>query len=779
MRYSVRKPGLLFIMVVLFLLDLEKLFAADAILTWDPNTENDIAGYKIYVGPSSQNYHPPIDVGNVTTWTLTGLAEGATYYFAVTAYNTSGAESGFSNEVSKTFVSTPDQTAPEISSVNVTGLSSNGATITWGTDEPADSQVQYGAATADEASTPVNNAMVTAHSQNLTGLQPGTLYHFRVLSRNAAGLLAASADHTFTTLSDTTAPGVPAALSATPVSESQINLTWSPPSDESGITGYRIYREGIQIATSVEPRYADTGLSPSTTYSYTVSAFDADGNASPQSAAASATTFAPSGGTTVNLNPISDTYLGLDASANSAEPTLNTYTWPAQRIANAVLMKFDFSGIPAGAAVQSATLNIALVESDTLASPTYTITVHKLINKNPDLTRATGYTYDGVNAWNDNACCYEGVPLAQGDISPPYDTRAIDKTLGYKGWDVTRLVQEWLATPDGNNGLLINSDPTQPADAYRFFASMEEPNAALRPFLTVTYTLPGASPASTQDTAPPAASVDSPAQGAFVRGTIPVQGTVSDNVAVVKVEYLVDGAVQATQEETDMGRVSWSWNTPSTADGLHQILIRAYDAAGLSGNTQEVSVTVDNTPPSAPGAPTATSVEQEQISLSWPASTDANALAGYEVYRDGTVLATTTAAAYTDTGLVPNTRYTYHVIAIDRASNLSTSSLPLSVMTLASGSTSTGPVISNITAGDIQRNGATVKWNTDVPATSQVEFGRTPSYGRSTTIDPTLKTSHSQTLTELRRNTLYHYRVKSRDAAGNLTVSEDRTFRTN
>lgn len=779
MRYSVRKPGLLFIMVVLFLLDLEKLFAADAILTWNPNTENNIAGYKIYVGPSSQNYHPPIDVGNVTTWTLTGLAEGATYYFAVTAYNTSGAESGFSNEVSKTFVSTPDQTAPEISSVNVTGLSPNGATITWGTDEPANSQVQYGAATVDEASTPVNNAMVTAHSQNLTGLQPGTLYHFRVLSRNAAGLLAASADHTFTTLSDTTAPGVPAALSATTVSESQINLTWSPPSDESGITGYRIYREGIQIATSVEPRYADTGLSPSTTYSYTVSAFDADGNASPQSAAASATTFAPSGGTTVNLNPISDTYLRLDAAANTAEPTLNTYTWPAQRIANAVLMKFDFSGIPAGAAVQSATLNLALVESDTLASPAYTITVHKLINKNPDLTRATGYTYDGVNAWTDNACCYEGVPLAQGDISPPYDTRAVDKTLGYKGWDVTRLVQEWLAAPDGNNGLLINSDPTQPADAYRFFASMEEPNAALRPFLTVTYTLPGASPASTQDTAPLAASVDSPAQGAFVRGTIPVQGAVSDNVAVVKVEYLVDGGVQAAQEETDMGRVSWSWNTLSTADGLHQILIRANDAAGLSGNSQEVSVTVDNTPPSAPGAPTATSVDQARISLSWPASTDANTLAGYEVYRDGTVLATTTAAAYTDAGLAPNTRYTYHVIAIDRAGNLSASSSPLSVMTLASGSTSTGPVISNITAGNIRRNGATIKWNTDVPATSQVEFGRTPSYGRSTTIDPTLKNSHSRTLTELRRNTLYHYRVKSRDAAGNLTVSEDRTFRTN
>src|SRR5205085_7771374 len=73
---------------------------AQVTLAWDPNTESDLAGYKVYIGTASGVYTTTIDVGNVTTYTVTGLAPGATYYFVVTAYDTGGLESGFSNEVS-------------------------------------------------------------------------------------------------------------------------------------------------------------------------------------------------------------------------------------------------------------------------------------------------------------------------------------------------------------------------------------------------------------------------------------------------------------------------------------------------------------------------------------------------------------------------------------------------------------------------------------------------------------------------------------------------------
>ena len=69
-------------------------------LAWDANTESDLAGYKVYYGTASGSYGTPVNVGNVTTYQLTGLTPGQVYYLALTAYDPAGYESGFSNEVS-------------------------------------------------------------------------------------------------------------------------------------------------------------------------------------------------------------------------------------------------------------------------------------------------------------------------------------------------------------------------------------------------------------------------------------------------------------------------------------------------------------------------------------------------------------------------------------------------------------------------------------------------------------------------------------------------------
>jgi hypothetical protein len=79
--------------------------AAQLNLAWDSNTASDLAGYRVYYGTASKAYGSPIDVGNVTTYTLTGLPSGQTYFIAVTAYDTSNNESGYSNEVSGTAMS--------------------------------------------------------------------------------------------------------------------------------------------------------------------------------------------------------------------------------------------------------------------------------------------------------------------------------------------------------------------------------------------------------------------------------------------------------------------------------------------------------------------------------------------------------------------------------------------------------------------------------------------------------------------------------------------------
>ncbi|MEO7860640.1 MAG: fibronectin type III domain-containing protein, partial [Nitrospirales bacterium] len=77
---------------------------SSATLTWNANTESDLAGYKVYIKDTASGaYGSPVTElqGNVTTFIATGLKIGTTYYFAITAYDLSGNESPISHEVSK------------------------------------------------------------------------------------------------------------------------------------------------------------------------------------------------------------------------------------------------------------------------------------------------------------------------------------------------------------------------------------------------------------------------------------------------------------------------------------------------------------------------------------------------------------------------------------------------------------------------------------------------------------------------------------------------------
>jgi len=93
---------------------------------------------------------------------------------------------------------------------------------------------------------------------------------------------------------DVTPPTVPMNLTATPVALSQIDLAWSASSDNIGVTGYQVFRDNLQIATSAAVTYSDVGLAASTTYTYYVTAFDAALNYSASSTEVSTTTLASS-----------------------------------------------------------------------------------------------------------------------------------------------------------------------------------------------------------------------------------------------------------------------------------------------------------------------------------------------------------------------------------------------------------------------------------------------------------------------------------------------------
>lgn len=91
----------------------------------------------------------------------------------------------------------------------------------------------------------------------------------------------------------------------------------------------------------------------------------------------------------------------------------------------------------------------------------------------------------------------------------------------------------------------------------------------------------------------------------------------------------------------------------------------------------------------------------------------------------------------------------------------------------------TAPVITSISANVISTDQVQISWSTDEPADSQIEYGTTSSYGSTTTLDASLVSSHSVSISGLSPATIYNYRVVSRDADLNTARSSNQVFTTN
>jgi hypothetical protein len=183
------------------------------------------------------------------------------------------------------------QIQPILSSISAGTPTTTSVTITWSTDQPSNSQVVYGTTTS-YGSASSSASLRTSHSIALTGLTPGVTYHYAVVSTDAQGYTSTSNDQIFTTFNPTT-PSVPSGLNATPASSSQIDLSWTASTGNGTypVAGYNIFRNGSQVGTAVSgARYSDRGLNASTTYSYTVEAYDTGGNVSARSSSVSTTT---------------------------------------------------------------------------------------------------------------------------------------------------------------------------------------------------------------------------------------------------------------------------------------------------------------------------------------------------------------------------------------------------------------------------------------------------------------------------------------------------------
>ena len=216
------------------------------------------------------------------------------------------------------------------------------------------------------------------------------------------------------------------------------------------------------------------------------------------------------------------------------------------------------------------------------------------------------------------------------------------------------------------------------------------------------------SPAFLQgDTTAPTVHLTSPSDGSSVQGDVLISATASDSIGVAGVTYALDGGGQTALTAGPGGTATATWDSSSVADGRHDLVVTASDAAGNT-STATASITVanlDTTPPSTPGSLKTRSISTDTVDLTWAAASDDRGVAGYRLTRDGTDVWSGTATRFVDTSVQPGTDYVYEVTALDAAGNTSPESAMLLVHTPETADTvppSTPELSAQVSGDDVQ-----------------------------------------------------------------------------
>ncbi|OHA17483.1 MAG: hypothetical protein A3G52_04585 [Candidatus Taylorbacteria bacterium RIFCSPLOWO2_12_FULL_43_20] len=180
----------------------------------------------------------------------------------------------------------PDIRAPQIFQISEDSVTPSSFTVSWITDEPSDTQVEYGLTSSYVDATSREIAMLTSHSASLTGLESDTTYHYRVISRDAAGNPAVSADRTFTTVKslpaeDTVNPVISdVQIGSVTATEAVVSWTTDEPADSKAEYGLDTELGQINSNTALKTRHelTLTGLSRKTKYYVKVISADEAGN---------------------------------------------------------------------------------------------------------------------------------------------------------------------------------------------------------------------------------------------------------------------------------------------------------------------------------------------------------------------------------------------------------------------------------------------------------------------------------------------------------------------
>ena len=677
-------------------------------LFWTPPTNNGGSGintYKIEYKVGSGNYLVLIGAtsGPVTDYSHTGLTTGTAYTYRISATNNFGT-SNPSVEVSATPTSSSTGTLPGAPQ-NLVGVAASPtqANLSWNpptnnggypiTGYKIDYRVSSGSYT-----TLVSNTASTTTTYSHTGLVTNQVYVYRIYSITSFGTGTVSSNEVVvqpTSSSSLTVPGAPTGLSGVPVSPTQVNLSWTAPSNNGGapITSYKIevksgsgsYSNLVSSTGNTATAYSHTGLATGTTYTYKISAINSIGT-SAASAEASAT---PTGSSSSANVPGSVTTL----TATAASPTQVNLSWgtPSNNGGSPI------TGYKIEAKKGTGAFEILVSNSQSTATSF----------SHTGLTTGTTYYYrvSAINSVGTGAQS-EISATPKETTSPTVTATAVSPTsitltwvapsqtykqsiTGYKieekiGQDSYKVIQDNVGTSTSYTiqGLTTGKTYTYVVSAYfSLGASPRSPDATATPLTTSNASPP--SQTSTTNVNPPTNIVATPYSPTQINLSWTAPSTTSTivgyKIEVKKGPGQFETLTSSTQNSTT------KYSHAGVATGVaHVYRIYTITSSGTSLASSEASTTatLSTQPPAPPISakpptpPTlsANLVSPTQINLYWttPTNNGGASIIGYKIeYKIGadtyrTLTSKTTSTTYSHTGLLANT-YSYRIYAINQA----------------------------------------------------------------------------------------------------------------
>lgn len=550
------------------------------VLNWNAATDNTgVSGYTILRANAV--------IANATTTSFLdkNIATSTTYLYSVLAYDAAGNVSTSSPQVSITTSATSTDTAAPSAPTNLGAFlnASNQIFLSWTASTDNVGVTGYKITRGNSV---IANATTTNYADVNTAAS--TTYTYSVAAYDAAGNVSTSSAPIIITTAagtstDTTVPSTPGNLAATAVSSNQVNLNWASSTDNIGVTGYNVYRNNLWVASTASTSYSNIGLTPSTTYSFYVRAYDAAGNLSATSSQVSVTTLAA---TSTDDTAIPSTPSNLNANAVSSSQI--NLSWTAS------------------------TDNIGVTGYNIYRDSVWVASTASTNYNSTGLTPSTSYNFF-VRAYD-----------AKGNLSNQSSS-------------VTATTLASTTTPP--TGGIDNTAPSTPANLSIVSTSDNK--------VTLSWT------AST------------------------------DNVGVAGYSIYRNGEwlkISTTNSFTDKINSSKAYT----------YYVRAFDESGnVSGQSNHVSTSSsapnfdnDVVAPSTPSNLTVNSTASDRVNISWMASTDNVAVIGYNIYQNGEWLANIDGmTSFTASHLNPSTSYTYYVRAYDDRGNMSGQSNVVSVTT--------------------------------------------------------------------------------------------------